>query len=78
MFDAKNINAPEECIDCASCGCHGNGILTIRTYLDINLGGKRVTNRAQMSEIHLCRDCRRKLMVLLWELDEEDEASQHK
>lgn len=74
MFKARNIDVPEGCADCASCGCHGNDLRAISTYMSTKIGGKLVTNKAQASEITLCRDCRRELMILLWELDDEDTA----
>lgn len=74
MFEVRSIDAPEGCADCASCGCHGNDLRTICAYMSTRIGGKWVKNRAHMSQVNLCRDCRRKLMLLLWELDDEDTA----
>ena len=74
MFEVRLSDAPKGCANCASCGCYGNGLRVIRTYQCSIIKGKRVKNKAQMSEINLCRDCRRKLMFLLWELDDEDDG----
>lgn len=74
MFEVRIIDAPEGCANCTSCGCYGNGLRAIRTYQCSIIKGKRVKNKAQMPEINLCRDCRRKLMFLLWDLDDEDDG----
>ena len=74
MFEVRIIDAPEGCANCTSCGCYGNGLRAIRTYQCSIIKGKRVKNKAQMPEINLCRDCRRKLMFLLWDLDDVDDG----